>query len=445
MTGSATGSAAGPVSVAGSAAGSVSVSATGPVGVAGPVSALVTGPVVGAPLLAVRGVNVSLGRPAVRILSDVDLTVRAGEIVGIVGETGSGKTTLARTVVGLVRPDSGSVEVEGVEISSLRGRALRAHRRTGKVRLVFQDPLRSLDPDHSVGTVVGEGLAVRRVPPAERAARVRAALELVGLDPALAARTPGQISGGQRQRVSIARAIVSEPSLLICDEPVSALDASNRNHILRLLDDLRGRLGAGVVVISHDLSSLAGVADRVAVLYRGRIVEEGPIGEVFDDPRHPYTALLVASAPRVAGSARHSLERLRAAPTGTDTTRLTGGCVFAHRCPFVTEACSVVPEPVVRDGRAVACHHTGTWPERAAAPPRVPVPVLGSGSVAGPIPIPGPDPGSDPGFVACSVLDPVPESVPGSVPDSVPGSVPDLAAGPAPESVAGSVPRFSAR
>ncbi|MEV6864788.1 ABC transporter ATP-binding protein [Streptosporangium subroseum] len=317
-----------------------------------------------APLLAVRGVSVSLGRPAVPILREVDLTVRAGEIVGIVGETGSGKTTLARTVVGLVRPDTGSVEVEGTEISSLGGKALRAHRRTGTVRFVFQDPLRSLDPDHDVETVIGEGLAVRGVPPAARAAKVRAALELVGLDPGLLGRTPGQISGGQRQRVSIARAIVCEPSLLICDEPVSALDASNRNHILRLLDDLRDRLGVGVVVISHDLSSLAGVADRVAVLYRGRIVEEGPIGEVFDDPRHPYTALLVASAPRVTGTARHPLHRLRTVSTGA-----TDGCVFAHRCPFATEACSVVPLPVVRDGRTAACHHTGTWPGQAGIDP----------------------------------------------------------------------------
>ncbi|MEU4537241.1 ABC transporter ATP-binding protein [Streptosporangium sp. NPDC023825] len=421
------------------------------VSVAGSASTPGTGPA-SVPLLVVRGVSVSLGRPAVRVLSDVHLTVRAGEIVGIVGETGSGKTTLARTVVGLVNPDSGSVEVDGVEISSLRGKALRAHRRAGKVRFVFQDPLRSLDPDHSVETVVGEGLAVRRVPPAERAARVRAALELVGLDPALAARAPGRISGGQRQRVSIARAIVSEPSLLICDEPVSALDASNRNHILRLLDDLRGRLGAGVVVISHDLSSLAGVADRVAVLYRGRIVEEGPIGEVFDDPRHPYTALLVASAPRVTGSARHSLERLRTAPAGT--TGATGGCVFAHRCPFATEACSAVPEPVAGDGRVVACHHAATWPAQAAGPRPAAVPV--SVRVAGPLPAaaPGPGPASvpdslDPGPASVpDSLDPGPASVPGSL-DPAPAPVPDpldpLDPGPGPAPVAGSVSRFATR
>ncbi|MEV0755578.1 oligopeptide/dipeptide ABC transporter ATP-binding protein [Streptosporangium sp. NPDC050280] len=420
------------------AAGPASTSATGRATADGSAATPRTGPA-GTPLLAVRGLNVSLGRPAVRILSEVDLTVRAGEILGIVGETGSGKTTLARTVVGLVGPDSGSVEVEGVEISSLRGRALRAHRRTGKVRFVFQDPLRSLDPDHSVGTVVGEGLAVRRVPPAERAARVRAALELVGLDPALAARTPGQISGGQRQRVSIARAIVAEPSLLICDEPVSALDASNRNHILRLLDDLRGRLGAGVVVISHDLSSLAGVADRVAVLYRGRIVEEGPIGEVFDDPRHPYTALLVASAPRVAGAARHSLERLRAAPTGVaGAGGATGGCVFAHRCPFATETCAVVPEPVVRGGRAVACHHTGTWPARAAA----------STPALDPVPVTVPGRGS--ALESPLSESPVPESpAPGSVSfrgsAGGPGPAPNLASAPVPDPASGSVPRFVAR
>ena len=315
----------------------------------------------GAPLLKVHGLSVSLGRPAVPVLTGVHFTARAGEIVGVVGETGSGKTTLARAVLGLVRPDEGTVEVDGVTVSALRGRALRDHRRRGTVQYVFQDPLRSLDPDLTLAASVGEALAVRGVPAAERDERVRAALELVGLSPDLGGRTPGQVSGGQRQRAAIARAVICEPRVLLCDEPVSALDAAHRNHVLRLLGELRGTLDAAIVVISHDLVSLAGVADRVAVLYRGRIVEEGPIREVFDDPRHPYTALLVASAPRVAGRRRYPLDVLRRAAGGE-----AGGCVFAARCPFATAACAAVPATTSGGGRSVACHHADDWPARAA-------------------------------------------------------------------------------
>jgi ABC-type glutathione transport system ATPase component len=251
-----------------------------------------------AALLAVESVAVSLGGK--EILSDVDLRVWPGEIVGLVGETGSGKTTLARTVAGLVRPKRGRVVFDGRPISALRRGALRAQRRGGSsVQLVFQDPLRSLDPDLTVAEIVGEGLRIR----GETAFRPRvlAALTTVGLDAGLLDRTPGQISGGQRQRVSIARALAVEPRLLICDEPTSALDASNRNYVLRLLDELRTRLGLPIIVISHDLGSLAGIADRVVVLYRGRVVEDGPAATVFGAPRHPYTALLMASVPRIRG------------------------------------------------------------------------------------------------------------------------------------------------
>ncbi|MBX6382835.1 MAG: ABC transporter ATP-binding protein [Microbispora sp.] len=315
----------------------------------------------GEPLLQVRGLSVSLGSPAVPVLTDVHFTARAGKIVGVVGETGSGKTTLARTVLGLVRPDRGTVEVGGTTVSALRGRALREHRRRGTTQYVFQDPLRSLDPALTLAESVGEPLAVRGVPRAERDERVRAALELVGLSPGLGGRTPGQVSGGQRQRAAIARAVICEPRLLLCDEPVSALDAAHRNHVLRLLGELRGTLGAAIVVISHDLVSLAGVADRVAVLYRGRIVEEGPIREVFDNPRHPYTALLVASAPRVAGRRRYPPGVLRrTAPGGA------GGCVYAARCPFATAVCTDVPATTSAGDRSVACHHADDWPARAA-------------------------------------------------------------------------------
>ena len=331
------------------------------------------------PLLEVADVDVILGRGwrASHVLSGVNLKVWPGEIIGLVGETGSGKTTLARTVVGLARPRNGRVLFDGTEISALRGTARRRERRTGHIQLVFQDPLRSLDPDLTVGDIVGEGLRIRGgLSAAEIAARVEDALGKVGLGAALRHRQPGQISGGQRQRVLIARALAAGPKLLLCDEPVSALDASNRNYVLRLLAELRDSLGLPIVIISHDLSSLAGIADRVVVLYRGRIVEDGPVGQVFTRPRHPYTALLMASAPSVRHDRELSVGQLRRTTADPEPQAGAGACVFAARCPFAIGACAVQPplEPVAGQaaGRWIAaCHRHEEWPalasERSAA------------------------------------------------------------------------------
>jgi oligopeptide/dipeptide ABC transporter ATP-binding protein len=309
-------------------------------------------------LLDIEDLDVAFDRH--RVLAGVRLAVRTGEILGIIGETGSGKTTLARAVVGLAPVRGGRIAFDGTELTALRGRALRAWRRTGQVQYVFQDPLRALDPQHTVATVVGEGLAVAgALRPAEIAERVEQALTQVGLDPVLAGRTPGQISGGQRQRVLLARAIATRPRLLLCDEPVSALDASNRNHVLRLLADLRATGGVTVVVISHDLSSLAGIADRVAVLYGGRLVEHGPIEEVLTDPRHPYTALLTASAPSIRRE--HPIPAARLRPAGEGPS-FVDGCPYAPRCPFATAECAAAPElSTVAGDRAVACHHAASW------------------------------------------------------------------------------------
>jgi oligopeptide/dipeptide ABC transporter ATP-binding protein len=323
------------------------------------------------PLLEVESLEVVLGRGwrANKVLSGVNLQVNPGEIVGLVGETGSGKTTLARAMVGLVKPRRGRVLFDGATISGLRGRALRAHRRRGGVQYVFQDPLRSLDPDLTVERIVGEGLAIRGDPPDEIRLSVIGALGQVGLDPSLMGRDPGQISGGQRQRVSIARALATGPRLLICDEPVSALDASNRNHVLNLLSELRESLNLPIIIISHDLNSLAAIADRVVVLYRGKIVEDGPIDEVFAAPRHPYTALLLASTPSVTQSRSLRAQQLRLQEGEPAPLLGPGACVFAPRCPFArAETCSAQPPLTdVEPGWSNACNRYREWPNLARA------------------------------------------------------------------------------
>jgi len=257
-------------------------------------------------LLRVADLTVSLGhgRRRTEVLHGVNATVARGEIVGLVGETGSGKTTIARSILGLVPPASGSIELDGTDVARLSPGRLRAFRRAGIAQYVFQDPLRSLDPQLTIAASVAEGLRVRGgIDRAVIRSRVEETLELVGVSPELAARRPAELSGGQRQRVAIARAMVLEPSLLICDEPVSALDAANRIQMLELLVALRDASGIGMLFISHDLGSVAGITDRIVVLYRGRVVEAGSTAEVLLAPRHPYTRLLVGSAPTLSGGA----------------------------------------------------------------------------------------------------------------------------------------------
>ncbi len=334
-----------------------------------------------APLLRITDLSVSYAVPRRGVglgtgaaLRGASLEVYPGEIVGIIGETGSGKTTLARATVGLTAPASGTIEFDGRDLTGLRGRDLRDFRRQGRIQLVFQDPLRSLDPDLTVARLVGEPLEVAGgIAAAARGERIDRALREVGLDPgAVRDRRPRELSGGQRQRVSLARAIVTEPQLLICDEPVSALDASNRNLVLNLLDRLRRDLGVAVVIIAHDLSSLAGIGDRVAVFYRSRLVEQGDLHDVLTRPAHPYTALLVASAPSLGERAalRPADVRVERAATGPADP---GGCVFADRCRFAFSACATQPQLLeVGERWSAACHIAARWPDRTTenkAPP----------------------------------------------------------------------------
>ncbi len=255
------------------------------------------------PLLEVEGLDVFYGKGRGRrhALAGATFEVQAGESVGVIGETGSGKSTLARAVLGLVRPAAGSVRVQGQEVTRFGGRQWREFRRRGPVQYVFQDPLRSLDPDLTVRDSIAESLAIR----GERRGltdRVETYLAKVNLAADLLSRYPGELSGGQRQRVAIARALITEPELLILDEPVSALDSANRVQVLRLLRSLREDR-VGMLFISHDLGSVAGVTDRVIVLYRGQVVEIGPTAQIVNQPRHPYTRLLVGSAPTLVSGA----------------------------------------------------------------------------------------------------------------------------------------------
>jgi len=258
-----------------------------------------------APLVEIAALDVAYGNRWSRnhVLRGIDLKIGQGEIIGLIGETGSGKTTLARSILGLTPVVSGTIAVDGQSVAGLRGRRRRQFRRSGAVQYVFQDPLQSLDPDLTVRASLVQSLRIRGVRDAAKLEdAATTAIARVGLSENLLDRLPGRLSGGQRQRVVIARALITEPKLLICDEPVSALDASNRILMLDLFSRLRSELGIGQLFISHDLGSVAGISDRILVLSEGRLVEDGPTERVLREPEHPYTQRLIGSAPRLAAA-----------------------------------------------------------------------------------------------------------------------------------------------
>lgn len=288
------------------------------------------------------------GRP-VQAVTDVSLTVARGETVGLVGESGSGKSTLGRMMLGLLPPSEGKVWFDGVDLGGA-GPGLRNQLRR-RMQIVFQDPYSSLDPRRTVGSQIADGLVIHRLlPAAERRARVAALLAQVGLPETHADRYPHQFSGGQRQRVGIARALATGPEFLVADEPVSALDVSVQAQVLALLADLRSRLGLGLLFISHDLAVVRSLCERVVVMYLGRVMEEGPVAQVFAAPRHPYTRALLSAVPRLDPERRRARILLAGDPPSPSDP--PSGCVFRTRCAQATDRCAETV-PVLRDG--VAC------------------------------------------------------------------------------------------
>jgi oligopeptide/dipeptide ABC transporter ATP-binding protein len=292
---------------------------------------------------------------AVHAVDGVTLVVQAGELVALVGESGCGKTTTAQAVLRLVDPESGSIRFQGDDITELGMRALRPVRR--RMQIVYQDPYESLDPRLRVRATVEEPLLIHGIgSKTERVSFVRDALERAGLSPPelYLERFPHQLSGGQRQRVAIAAALVLDPQLLVADEPVSMLDVSVRAGVLRLLDDLRAS-GLGILMITHDLSTAARFADRIAVMYLGRIVEEGPAGEVVRNPQHPYTRALLSVVPRRDPRLRRRPQILRGETP--DAVRIPSGCRFHPRCPIAIDACTAEDPSLRRPDGTKSPHH----------------------------------------------------------------------------------------
>ena len=321
-----------------------------------------------APLLAVDSLSKTFsarsalsgrGRGEVRAVREVSFTVEQGSALGIVGESGSGKTTIARMLVGLERPSAGRIELQGRELSAKQTRAERRERGRA-IQIVFQDPYTSLDPRQSVRRALDE---VQHVhfgrPQAEQAARTAELLDAVGLGEKEARALPRELSGGQRQRVAIARALAAEPTILVLDEAVSALDVSIQAQILNLLADLRRELRLTYILISHDLAVVRQVADDVLVMYRGRVVETGTVEAILSEPLHPYTRRLLESVPRPGMTLTRGTAVLEAEE---------GGCLFRARCPAVHERCVAEPT-LIEVGRARAARCWLVDRDDAAAEP----------------------------------------------------------------------------
>ena len=311
------------------------------------------------PLLAIDDLTVEydVGGKTLSAVAGVSLTVGRGETLGLVGESGCGKSTLGRAVLQLRRPTGGKVTFDGTELTALGGEAMRLMRR--RLQLIFQDPIASLNPRRCIGDIIAEPLVIAGMTDkAERMRRVREVMVAVGLDPDNAVgRLPHEFSGGQCQRICIARALILEPELVICDEPVSALDVSIRAQILNLLEEMKRRYGLTLLFIAHDLAVVKAVSDRIAVMYLGKLCEVGPTERLFAQPAHPYTALLLEAIPVPDPTVRPAAN----VAVGEPPSPLAppSGCRFRTRCPRADTQCAAeVPElREIGEGQFAACHH----------------------------------------------------------------------------------------
>jgi oligopeptide/dipeptide ABC transporter ATP-binding protein len=315
------------------------------------------------PLLDVEDLRVSYPTrrrdERVKAVDGVSFALDEGETLGLIGESGSGKSTLGRALLRLVRPTAGSARLRSTDLVALRGRAGREM--SAHLQMVFQDPHASLDPRMRVLASIEEPLVIRRAGDREqRRARALELFDLVGLSRELGARYPHELSGGQKQRVNIARALVLDPALVVCDEPVSALDVALQAEILELLRRLQADLGLAYLFITHDLSVVAHIADRVAVMYLGRLMELGPVDQLVTRPRHPYTEALVSAQPRISGE--DGRERIVLEGDIPSPVHPPSGCRFRTRCRYATQRCAE-EVPAWRElapGHRVACHHADT-------------------------------------------------------------------------------------
>jgi len=302
------------------------------------------------------------GKGVVHAVEDVSLTVNRGETLGIVGESGCGKTTTARLIVRLIEPTGGTIRFDGTDITHHSRRALRPVRQ--EMQIIFQDPYSSLNPRKSVGQIIGEPFAIHRTAK-DAKTRVQSLLERVGLNPEHYNRYPHEFSGGQRQRIGVARALALQPKLIVCDEPVSALDVSVQAQILNLLKDLQREFHLTYIFISHDLSVIRQISDRIAVMYLGRVVEIGESELLYEHPRHPYTAALLSAVPRpeTNGDARRRIVLGGDVPSPVNPPH---ACVFHPRCPrFQPGHCDVETPQLRRFERdhEAACHYpVEHWP-----------------------------------------------------------------------------------
>ncbi|MFG2294499.1 ABC transporter ATP-binding protein [Streptomyces sp. NPDC048603] len=312
--------------------------------------------------LEIRGLRITLPGTARPVLDGVDLTVGPGETVALVGESGSGKSLTSRSALRLMPPRAaveGEVRVGGRDVLTMDAAELRAVR-AGKVAMVFQDPRAAVNPLRRIGDFLTESVTLTKaMSRADAAARAAGLLRAVGLDDSVLHKYPGQVSGGMLQRVVIAAALMGDPALLLADEPTTALDVTSQAEVIALLAGLRERFGTGLLFVTHDLDLAAAISDRVYVMYAGRIAESGPAETLFARPRHPYTAALLASTPRMDGP-RGRLAAIEGQPP--DLREPLPGCAFAVRCPLATEVCDRrAPLPAAapdRPDHRAACHHS---------------------------------------------------------------------------------------